>query len=268
MTTRSLITIAASAVFLSGISRPAAAQNGFTGVITFATHSENGRNGTLIETASGNKVRIESVDSARGPGARGAIIIDAGARTFTILMNQQRYMVVTEDQMKARMAGASAMSQQMNQSQPTTGQISVVNTGRTETVAGVSCQVYHVTGGATSESHDSDVCVAQGVGFLSGVSGMLGGMGSMSGGANAQAMTELGDALKGGRGVFKVTEIKGGQPTVMLVATKIDRTPPPASAFVPPPGATQIQMPAMPAGMGGMPGGTPSGMPAGAKPPG
>ena len=95
MTTRSFITIAASAVLLSGVSLRAAAQNGFTGVITFATHSENGRSGTLIETSSGNKVRIEAVDSA-GKVGRGAVIIDGGARTFTILMGQQRYIVATE----------------------------------------------------------------------------------------------------------------------------------------------------------------------------
>ena len=161
--------------------------------------------------------------------------------------------------MKARMA--------MNQTPPApAGQVSAVNTGRTETVAGVSCQVYHVTGGASAASQDSEVCIADGVGFLSGVSGMLASMGSMSGGANAQAMSELGDALKGGKGVLKVTQIKGGQSTVMLVATKIDRTPPPASAFEPPPGATQIQVPAMPGGAmpgGAMPGGA---MPAGAMP--
>ncbi len=256
MTIRSFITIAASALLLSGVSLGAAAQNTFSGTITFALRSESGQDGTLIETVSGNKVRLETTDAAH-PTSRGAFIIDGGAKTFTVLMNaQQKYIVRTAAEVQAMAAGMGGAGQQANDAG---GQVSVVNTGRTETVAGVSCQVYHVTGSNAQTS--DDVCVAEGLGFLSGLSDMAASMKGMNGMGSMPALEHLGDLLKGGRGILKDTEIKNGQATVVLVATKIDRTPPPASAFVPPPGYTELQLPA---GMGAMPGG----MPAGAKPPG
>jgi hypothetical protein len=241
MTTRSCITIVASAVLISSVSLGAAAQNTFSGTITFALRSESGRDGTLIETVSGNKVRLETTDSAHTT-PRGAFIIDRGAQTFTVLMNaQQKYIVRTEADVKAMAASMGGGGQGASES---AGQVSVVNTGRTETIAGVSCQVYHVTG---SNSQTSDVCVAEGMGFLSGLSDLMTSMKGMGGMATTPAMEHLGELLKGGRGVLKVTEYKNGQSTVVLVATKIDRTPPPASAFAPPPGYTELQLPA---GMG------------------
>ena len=228
---------------------PAVAPASFNGIITFATRTATS-SGTLIEAVSGNQVRIETTDSARGQVATAVIIIDGDARVVTTLIPaQQKYISMTEDQMKAMGAlVAAAREQTLNQSPSPNRPMSVVNTGRTETVAGVSCQVYQMTGEVLGRAHDGLVCIADGIGFLAGASTML-----TSWAVSAiPAFGQLSELLKGGRGVLKSTETIDGKPTVVLVATKIDRTVPSAAGFEMPPGYTQIQVP-----KGPLPGQTP-----------
>jgi hypothetical protein len=260
-----VLTFAAGAGALLGVSERAVAQTGFNGTITFAMHTENGKNMTMIQTTSGNKVRMQMVDSAKGPNQAAGVILDGDAQTMTIMMpEQQKYMTVTQDQMKqsaAMMAGRTSANPSSTTATPWT----VTNTGRSETVAGVSCQVYHVSGiSQAGKPGEGDVCVAQGVGFAM-MDPSYRNMMTMGRVNTAPEFAQVSDLLKGGKGILKVTEIKDGKSTIMLVATNIDRSSPSSSAFAPPTGYTQFQMPQMPAGMkmpaGGM------GVP-GAKPPG
>lgn len=269
-----VLTIAAIAGALLGTSERAIAQTGFNGTITFAMHSDKGKTSTMIQTTSGNKLRMEVFDSAKGPGQNSGVILDGDAHTMTVVMpEQQKYMTMTQDQMKQTSAAMSGMSG-MNagsQSSATGTPWTVTNTGRTETVAGVSCDVYHASGTTRAgKASEGDVCLAKGVGLSimdPAYQGIM-GMGRMNA---APEYAQVSDLLKGGKGILKVTEIKDGKSTVVLEAIKIDRSSPSSSAFAPPPSFTQQEMPQMPAGMK-MPTGTqvPGGMlpRAGTKPPG
>ena len=263
MMSRTALTIAMSAGLVVAIPHHATAQTGFNGVITFAIHSDNGKSSTLIQTTSGNKIMLQSGDS--GGTAQGGVILNGDAQTMTMMMpGQQKYMRFTEQEMQQR-AAMMGGGMGMNKTQTPTGSMSLTNTGRTEVVAGVTCEIYQGTvTDAHGKSGQGSVCVAQGVGlaindFYNQMTRMGGGG---TGAANSTLVAQTRDLLKGGKGILKVTEIKNGQPSVLIVATKIDRTPPSSSVFEPPAGYTQMQMPAMPAG--GMPGGMPGGM----KPPG
>jgi hypothetical protein len=185
------------------------------------------------------------------------MIFDGDAHTLTVLMpRQQHYMRFTEAQMKALMASGLAMAQQMTagaDTQPTRSAKpdSIISTGRTETVLGVSCEVYRDMPGipdaarvsTAGKPRETEVCVANGIGFAvtQAVSRMVGtDLGGTSLGANAAKLAQWAELLKGGRGIPKATSIRDGQPVVHLVATDIDRSPPNNSVFEPPPGYTQF----------------------------
>lgn len=266
-----VVTIAASAGALLAASQPAHAQTGFNGTITFAMHTEGGKPSTLIQTTNGNKMRFEVYDSTKGPNQAGGMILDGDAHTMTVVMpEQQKYMTVTQDQMKAATAAMSGMVNSGSQSSTGTPW-TVTNTGRTETVAGVTCNVYHASGTSKSgKPGEGEFCVAQGVGLSMGdpaYKDMM-GLGHVN---TPPELAQVGDLLKGGKGILKVTETKDGKSYTMLEAIKIDRSSPSSSAFAPPSSYTQQQMPQMPGGMK-MPTGTqvPGGMlpSTGTKPPG
>src|SRR2546425_3102072 len=121
--------------------RGAAAQTGFNGVITFTDYWHNGQPSTFVQTTKGHKVRLDGMG-----GRQGTMIVDGDAKVMTMVEpEQKRYITMTDEDMKQSQALMAPMLQKakgMNQhSEP--GKFNFSNTGRTETVAGVPCQVWH-----------------------------------------------------------------------------------------------------------------------------
>jgi hypothetical protein len=248
------VAIGSSLTVAGGAVASAGAQS--DGTITFLTHSEIGnRTHVMVQYARGKKLRIDSGDSTQS--AKGSFIIDGASGTMTILMpSQKRYMQFTPQD--AAQLGATmkplvdSLKKGLGTTTPTTpdnSHLSVTQTGR-ETVAGVSCTVYHVTGTDNNgKAVEAEICAAPGVGLLIndalGRGGALGAFASRMG-ADPQTQARyamLKNILSDGKGIVKLTKIENGKKIVELEATKVDRSTPPESLFDIPEGFTKFQMP-------------------------
>jgi hypothetical protein len=251
------VVIGSSLAVAAGGARSAGAQS--DGTITFVTHGENSnQTHVMVQYARGKKLRIDSGDSAQS--AKGSFIIDGVTGTMTILMpSQKRYMqFTTQDAAQLGAAFkplADSMKKHFGTTTPTTptpdqSHMSVTQ-GGTETVAGVSCTVYHVTGvDNNGKPGEAEICAAPGVGFFLMTAAFSGGgaLGVFASRMGADPQTQaryamLKTILSDGKGIIKLTKIENGKKTVEFEATKIDRSTPPESMFDIPAGFTKFQMP-------------------------
>jgi hypothetical protein len=221
-------------VSAAGAARAGAQGTGFEGTLTFQMQGEKGSTMTMVSTTKGNKLRMEVSDPAN-PTHAGEVVMDGDAHTEMMIMPQQKqYMVIPQSMMDAMKDRAdSGVKFTFNK------------TGRTETVAGVSCQVVHVSGTKNGKPQEGDMCVAKGVGFDPAAWSSMGGR-SGAGGEMAQVRAAVGP----GNGIMKIVTTSEGQPLFSMEVTKVDRSRVSADAFTPPAGYTQMQMPA---GAGGAP---------------
>jgi Domain of unknown function (DUF4412) len=234
----SMASIVVLGLSVAGV-QPAAAQ-GFDGTLTYQIHTESGKTMTMVTMSKGNKLRLEMSDP-ENPMRSGAFVIDNDAHTRMMIMNgQKKYIVMPESMTNMMGKGATAAN---------TPTFTFTKTGRTETVAGVSCDVIHGTGTNNGKAEEADICVAKGVGFNPGM------FSSMAGQNPAPGLAALHDAIGAGNGVLKFSSTKEGKPDATMEVTKIDRSSPSSDEFNPPAGYTAVQIPA---GMGaGAAGGKP-----------
>jgi hypothetical protein len=214
--------------------RAAAQGSGFDGTLTYVMHSETGKTAMLVTATKGQKIRVDVSDPAN-PTRQAAFLIDGVAHTRTILLPTQKKYFTVPASMAAAMGGMGSAVGGMGGSGAaaagTPPKFTFTKTGRTETVAGVSCQVIHGTSTASDgQAVEGDVCVAKGVGFNPGSWALLGG-GQAPGHTNMDAIR---DAIGPGNGVLKMTSSKGGKQEFDLEVTKIDRSSPSDAEFSPP----------------------------------
>jgi hypothetical protein len=259
-------------VVLLPVGTIAAAAQGFDGVTTFQMHGDKGdKTSTMVQSVKGQKIRMDMEDPAK-PSGGGAIIIDAGTQTTTMLMPEQKqYLQFTGQDVRnfaAKMKPvADSINNSMSKEQPSAPQadkpdaklanFTVTKTG-TDMVAGVSCDIYHASGTDTQGKHgEGDICAAKGAGFVMyNMMGAMAGANPMAAPKNADPkMQAYYDMMKQvtseGRGIVKVTTYDNGKKTVVLEATKIDKTPPPDAVFDIPPGYTKFSIGAAMAGQSG-----------------
>jgi hypothetical protein len=266
-----ILTIAGGAAVAVIASSPTRAQS--DGTITFVTHSDQGgKDATMIQYTKGQKFRMES----GGPEpAEAAFIVDGGTGTTTILMIKDlKYMQFTKQDAQKFAANAKPYVDALPKSTettpapaatpvaPTKTDIHVTKTG-TAMVAGVSCDVYLITGTDNNgKPVNGEVCAAKGVGFflsnaMVGMGAMMGGAGGGAGmGANQARYASYSDILSDGKGIIKISSIENGKKVVAMEATKIDRTSPPDAMFEVPPGYTKFSMPSLSQLLNGTPGTT------------
>jgi hypothetical protein len=195
----------------------------FEGTLTFRARGDDGDK-TITEWVKGASIRY---DYAGAPGREGTMIIDGTAKTRTVVMPARRmYMTVPYDPAARK---------------PPVGekpQVTWTRTGKTETVAGVRCEVIHGSGVENGKPKEADLCVAKGIGFG----------GSTGAGPFGEALAEFANLdLKPGEGIVKVTSLDAGKSEVELELTKVDRRSLAAVEFEPPAGYTRVERPA-PAG--------------------
>jgi hypothetical protein len=218
--------------------RPAVAQTGFDGVITFTSYHD-GKPTTFVQTTKGHKVRLDGMG-----GNPGAMIVDGDAKVMMMVEPQKKqYFTMTEEDAKQSQAMMAPMLERAKganrHAEP--GKFNFSNTGRTETVAGVPCQVWHGVYTSESKKEEGDACVANGVGFALAELTFANPM-ARQGGAGYEQFEQYRQLVGGNKGILKVTKIEDGKPVPDLEATKIERKAVSDDAFKPPVGYTEIKM--------------------------
>jgi hypothetical protein len=124
--------------------------------------------------------------------------------------------------------------------------LDVSNTGRTETVAGTKCEVWHgTTVDEDGTKREGEVCVAPGVGFALYDIMVNNPMTRQMRGSMEAKLEKYKQLMSGGKGILKLTSIENGKPFVEFEATKVERRPVSDAEFQPPAGYTGTSMGAM-----------------------
>jgi hypothetical protein len=186
-----------------GLAAPALAQGAFEGAVTYQLSGSAGKTITMVYQAKGTKIRMDMSGGEGMDAAQPAIIYDQTSRMVTAIVAAARMYVVTS---------MDSIAKSVDASKPT-----VKATGAHETIAGVACDDYLLT---TSE-HQQTVCAAH-------------GMGNFYLPRQGAGMGFEGVTLASGFFPLKVTSTRAGQPSVDMVATKIERRAVDPSLFVVP----------------------------------
>jgi hypothetical protein len=218
-----------------------AAQSSFNGVITFLNAGTSGKQDTFVQYTKGNKIRLD------GFGAnRGSMIIDNDAKTMMMIdPDKKQVMTMTEDdakQMQAMMGPMMERMKQQGKKDEESGNASFTKTGKTETVAGVRCEVYHgVYVEEDGEKNEGDACVATGVGFRLDAVTFNNPM-AQRGGAGYGRMQQFRDLVAGNKSILKAKSYRDGKVKTDMEAVKIEPKSLGDDMFAVPPGYKEIRM--------------------------
>jgi hypothetical protein len=225
-----------------GFATPAAAQNTFEGIIAFQMIGQDQKPDTMIQTTKGNTIKLEGMGHGKG-----AVIFDAAKhRMLMIQPEEKQYVLATEEDMQLMNMMTQAAMQKFakpgakSDADEDDTKIDFAPTGRTETVAGVKCQVWHGTSVRNGEKHEGEACIADGVGFA--------GFNEMSNpmlpqhGRGAAFIQQYRKLVGPNKGVIKMVEFKDGKPHSSMEAIKIQHLPIAQAAFEPPTGYKEVNM--------------------------
>jgi hypothetical protein len=224
--------------------RTLTAQSTFNGVITFLSSGESGRQDTFVQYTKGNKVRLDGFGASHG-----SMIIDNDAKVMMMVdPDKKQVMTMTEDDAKQMQAMMGSMMKHPEKDDESTGKASFTKTGKTETVAGATCEIYHgVYVEADGEKNEGDACIAPAVGFrLDAVTfnnPML-----MHGGAGAARMQQFRQLVAGNKGILKAKSYEGGKLKTDMEAVKIEPKALGDDMFGVPPGYKEVRLADMMAG--------------------
>jgi hypothetical protein len=224
-----------AALVLAALPGSLAAQSRMEGVVTFLMEGNNGKVDTVTQTTRGPSVRLENVSNKGN-----AWIYDGDQKRMVMLDgSQKRAMIITEqDAQQAR-----AMRERMRQAQGAKADsakpsLHYTDTGKSETVAGVKCEVWKGYSEYGGQRHDGEACLAEGVGFAP--------FAEMA--SNPVFAPESGEwrryrELVGpNKGILQVVQVAGGKPDTVLEAIKVERKSVDPAAFQPPAGYTVMNM--------------------------
>lgn len=221
--------------------RPLAAQTGFDGVITFTNYEHGGKPSTVIQTSKGHKLRLDGFG-----GDSGSLIIDNDAKVIMMIQpDKKQYMTMTQDDMKQMQAMMGPMMERMKQKRQAegkSGKLKFAPTGKSETVAGARCEVWHGEYvDKDGDKEEGEACVATGVGFALAELTFNNPM-MAAGGPGADQFEQYRDLVGANKGILKASRIEKGQVRPELEATKIERKVVSDDAFKPPAGYKEIRM--------------------------
>lgn len=213
--------LAAPLLLLATLVSPAAAQSQFEGVIQMTLTSGDKPMPATVYVKGGRARYDMGADADLG-----GMIMDGQGKTTMLMPKQKSYYVADLGHMLA------AAREKMG---PTT----YVRTGKSETIAGMSCDYYRTT-------RDKDVlgdsCMTTALGFvgvdLSGKQGLM----------SDEELAEMRKQFPKGAFPLKVLAAETGKP--MFVVTKVERKAVPDDAFRPPAGWTEMTMPGAAAAKG------------------
>ena len=201
------------------------------GVATFVMRSQHGQQvDTVVQTSRGKSLRMEGFGGAKGD----AFIIDADkGRMIMLDPAKKTAMVLTrEDQERMTAMGNAMMGGQHKPADRARVEPVVTRTGRTETVAGIRCEVYHLAMASRDKNEDGDVCLGE-VGF--GIFQVVANN-PMFRTAAPQEWDQFKKLVSEGKGLMKATANEDGKSLNSLELIRFERKSVPASAFDPPAG--------------------------------
>lgn len=251
---RAVLAGAISGLAWIGLPMLAGAQ-AFQGMLKFTVKDENGRTTEITQYAKPGKSSFMAAEVGK-PG--GGMIVDSAAGTMTVLDNEKKtYTVINMAAMQQMMQGMAGMAkgmQGMLHHGDTTANEgpkgTVTPTGRSEVIAGVTCQDYAYDGTNDGKHVTGEVCLAKGVGLMTG--GGMGAFPGMMGQQQRQSMQQrltqwgpVGTMLSQGYGILKATSNEEGKPKSSMEVTALQRGAPPDAAFAPPAGYTEKPMEGM-----------------------
>jgi hypothetical protein len=215
-----------------------AAQSTFNGVITFLSSGESGRQDTFVQYTKGNKVRLDGFGATHG-----SMIIDNDAKVMMMVdPGKKQVMTMTEDDAKQMQAMMGSMMKQPAKEDEGSNKASFTKTGKTETVAGVRCEIYHgVYVEDNGDKDEGDACVANGVGFRLDAVTFNNPM-IQRGGAAAGRMEQFRQLVAGNKGILKAKSYEDGQVKTDMEAVKIEPKALGDDVFAVPPGYKEIRM--------------------------
>jgi hypothetical protein len=247
-----------------------AAQGTFAGAVTYQVDpSGTGMQGgptAMTFVVNGSHRRIDITLDAGSGGTEGggmggmaammgrsiSTIMDESSDTIKTLFNDKKMYIVHSMTPSSKSSAPDLQSPSQPDKSSQSPAVQFAKTGKTETIAGVPCEDYLVTQGDAQKQ--TLVCNARGFGFLWGSpTGLLSRMQQM--GPGMSQYSDMMKQFKDGFFPLKVAQVTNGQEHIQMVATKIDRSPPSASAFQVPSDFTSLQM----GGMGAPGMGTPRG---------
>jgi hypothetical protein len=236
----------------SGLQPRVASAQAIQGMIRFTVHDEEGKTTEITQLSRPGKTSFMAAQSGK---AGGGMIVDSTAGTMTVINGEEKtYTVINLAMMQQMMQGMAGMArgmQGMNHRGDSTAEAgarkgTITPTGRSEVVAGVTCQVYAYDGTNDGKHVTGEVCLARGAGLMvSGSMNMPGMFGMQQRQSMQQRLQEwgpLGTMLAQGYGLLKATNYENGALRGTIEVTALQRGPAPEAAFQPPAGFTEKPM--------------------------
>ena len=236
---RTLIASSALPVVLAAGASALRAQPSFEGTVTYKTTLE----GKTMESTYYTKGQRQRQEFAMGANTAVTITDFTTGKSMTLIPAQKKYMVMDYKAM-AEAVGPVAEAIKDKKPKPDFKMPAIEASGKTETIAGHSCQHYTLS---TDQGMEMDFCVAKGMGSLGGGMGALAGGGAASSGAMADPrLREFMKEFKDGFFPLRTSMSKGGKVVMVQEAVKIEAKPLSNDLFSPPADYTELKIPGVP----------------------
>jgi uncharacterized protein DUF4412 len=172
-------------------------------------------------------------------------IYDATTGEGLMLVPQQRKYMVWNLREMSRAGRAMTQGTGGAGPAPDFSKMKVTRTGRSETIAGISCEHYVFVNTETPDHRPVDICGAPGLGFM-GLDGQAGARLPSAAALLRSQNPELARLARAGFFPLSMTFTDSKSQESRWVITQIDRRRPEAALFAPPPGYTKMEMPGRP----------------------
>lgn len=216
------LSLAAVVVLILGIAPMLRAQRLFEGTITYRVTPASGTPVEVILRSNGKKLREDMRASGTGEESTSYQVIDGeSGDVLVVIPAAKEYMVHHFKQSRV-------VSRDSVGSRTRSGLADILATGHTETIAGLPCEVY-----VRNDQPGGEWCLTTALGRLGAFDDQLTGSNAMSGAAM--------QLFKNGALVLRMTTGTASGHPMTIIATKVDRTPPPASLFRPPIGFKELK---------------------------
>lgn len=208
--------------------RPALAQKLFAGTITYQVTPAGGTPVEMIVRSNGKKLREDMRTPGTTDEANSYQMIDGESGDVTVVIPAaKQYMVANFKKLRGGTArgdsGSSRAADMLND---------IVATGRKDTIAGISCDVY-----VRKSQPGNEWCLTTDLGRVGAFDDELTG---------ANAMSSVMKPFRDGAIVLRMSATTASGHPMTMIATKVDRTAPPVSLFKVPPGFLEMTNPMMP----------------------
>ena len=220
---------------------PASAQPPFEGVITFRMGEASEDPAVLVQTVKGRKLRLDGVRIAMDPSDPGVtVILDAEAGRMVMLSPMDTMaLVMTYAEAELHFDGAGTARGGLADVEGGRT-VAPANTNRTETVAGVECEVWSGPVTQFGMTYEEELCLAPGVGLE--LEAILSYPFVSLLGQYLNHWAGYRDFVRPDNRILRSTMIENGVRSVWLEATRIERKPVDDAAFSIPAGYAETTL--------------------------